>query len=74
MIQKIKEGDLVLDKSSLVPYLRDMISDYLNKENDIKKLSSILKMLVGKEIKTRGKRYVITKEAVIEACERKRRG
>ena len=51
-----------------------MISDYLNKENDIKKLSSILKMLVGKEIKTRGKRYVITKEAVIEACERKRRG
>ena len=70
----VKEGDLVLDKSSLVPYLRDMIADYLDKENDIKKLSSILKMLVGKEIKTRGKRYVITKETVIEACKRKRRG
>jgi len=31
-MKNVKEGDLVLDKSSLVPYLRDMISDYLRQK------------------------------------------
>jgi hypothetical protein len=62
------EAELVIDKASLVPYLREMIIDYIEQEDDIKKLSNLLKLLVGKEIKTRGKRYAITKEAVVEAC------
>lgn len=65
----VDEGDLVLDKASLVPYLKDMISDYLEREQDIDKLSKILKMMVGKEIKSRGKRYTITGEDMVLACE-----
>ena len=75
--KKYNEGELVLDKASLVPYLKDMISDYLEKEQDIDKLSNVLKMLVGKEIKAHGKRYAITSEDIFEACKsmrKKRRG
>ena len=63
------ESDLVLDKASLVPYLKDMITNYLESEDDIDKLSKLLKMLVGKEIKSRGSRYVVTKEDISNALE-----
>ena len=67
-MKKTNEGDVVVDKGSLVPYLKSMIIDYLDKEQDIEKLSRLLKMMVGKEIKSRGKRYTITSEDIVEAC------
>ena len=76
-MRKVKEGDLVIDKGSLRQYLSDMIADAVAKEDDIEKLSKVLKMLVGKQIKTRGNRaYTITSEDILEACKskRKRRG
>ena len=74
---KTNESDVVLDKTSVRSYIRDMIIDYLDKENDIEKLSKILKMLVGKEVKARGSRYQVTSEDIVEACKsmrKKRRG
>ena len=68
--QPVPESDVVLDKTSVRSYIRDMITDYLSKEDDIEKLSKILKMLVGKEVKSRGKRYQITAEDIFEALNR----
>ena len=60
-----KESDVVVDKSSLVPYIKNLIMDYLDKEQDVEKLSKLLKMMVGREIKARGgKRYTITHEDI----------
>jgi len=77
-MKKVKEGDLVLDKTALATYLRDMIKEYVMKENDVEKLSKLLKFMVGKEVKAYGdKKYRITAEDVIEACKmskKKRRG
>jgi len=65
------ESDLVLDKGGLVEYLRDMIKDYVMKENDIEKLSKLLKFMVGKEVKAHGnQKYRITAEDIVEAMKR----
>jgi hypothetical protein len=67
----LDEGDLVVDKGSLISYLRDMIQKYVMEENDVEKLSQLLKFMVGKEIKSHGdKRYRITSEDIIEALKR----
>ena len=66
--KKYSESDVVLDKTSLRTYIRDMIIDYLEKENDIEKLSKVLKMIVGKSVKHRGSRYQVTSEDIVEAC------
>ena len=67
----VKEGDLVIDKSSLRSFLSQMIQDAIAKEDDVEKLSKVLKMLVGKEIKTRGDRaYTITSEDILKALKR----
>jgi len=63
--ESVKESDVVVDKVSLVPYIKNLIMDYLDKEQDVEKLSKLLKMMVGREIKTRGgKRYTITREDI----------
>ena len=63
--ESVKEADVVVDKSSLVPYIKNLIMDYLDKEQDVEKLSKLLKMMVGREIKSRGgKRYTITHEDI----------
>tara|TARA_B110000208_G_scaffold22327_1_gene28424 strand:+ start:240 stop:1040 length:801 start_codon:yes stop_codon:yes gene_type:complete len=63
--QPVEEADVVVDKTSLVPYIKNLIMDYLDKEQDIEKLSKLLKMMVGREIKARGgKRYTITREDI----------
>ena len=72
-MKKVKEGDVVLDKTSLRNYIRDMIMDYLNKEEDIKKLSMYLKTIVGKDVVHRGSRFTVTDEDIIEACSSKRK-
>ena len=65
--KEIDEGDLVVNKASLRSFLTKMIQDAIEKEEDIEKLSRVLKMLVGKEIKTRGDRaYTITDEDITE--------
>ena len=65
--EPVEEGDLVVDKTSLRSFLTKMIQDAIEKEEDIDKLSRVLKMLVGKEIKTRGDRaYTITDEDINE--------
>jgi hypothetical protein len=67
----LDESDLVVDKGSLVSYLRDMIQKYVMEENDVEKLSQLLKFMVGKEIKPHGKqRYRITSEDIIRALKR----
>ena len=59
------ESDVVVDKASLVPYIKNLIMGYLDKEQDVEKLSKLLKMMVGREIKARGgKRYTITREDI----------
>ena len=69
--QPVKEADVVVDKSSLVPYIKNLIMDYLDKEQDVEKLSKLLKMMVGREIKTRGgKRYTITREDISLALQK----
>ena len=74
---EMTESDLVLDRTSLRTYIKDMIMDYLEREDDIEKLSKILKMIVGKTVKHRGSRYQVTSEDIAEACKmnkKKRRG
>lgn len=66
---RIKESDVVIDPVRLRQYLRMLIDDAIDKEKDIGKLSKVLKILVGKEIRSRGKRYAITSEDVITAFE-----
>jgi len=67
--KKTNESDVVIDPVQLRSYLRMLIDDAIDKEQDIDKLSKVLKILVGKEIKSRGKRYQITSEDVITAFE-----
>ena len=67
----VEEADVVVDKGSLVPYIKNLIMDYLDKEQDVEKLSKLLKMMVGREIKTRGgKRYTITREDISLALQK----
>ena len=69
--ESVKEADVVVDKTSLVPYIKNLIMDYLDKEQDVEKLSKLLKMMVGREIKTRGgKRYTITREDISLALQK----
>ena len=67
--ESVSESDVVIDPVQLRSYLRMLIDDAIDKEQDIDKLSKVLKILVGKEIKNRGKRYQITSEDVITAFE-----
>ena len=67
----VKEADVVVDKTSLVPYIKNLIMAYLDKEQDVEKLSKLLKMMVGREIKSRGgKRYTITREDISLALQK----
>ena len=63
------ESDVVLDKTALRKYIRDMIMDYLEKEDDIEKLSYILKNIVGKNVKHRGSRYQVSAEDIVLASD-----
>lgn len=68
---ELDEADLVVNKSSLASYLRDMIQKYVMEENDVEKLSQLLKFMVGKEIKSHGDNsYRITSEDIVEALGR----
>jgi len=67
----VKEADAVISSGELRRYIRGLIDDAIDKEDDINKLSQILKMLIGKEIKSRGKRYVITSEDIRAALNAK---
>ena len=67
----VEESDVVVDKVSLVPYIKNLIMDYLDKEQDVEKLSKLLKMMVGREIKARGgKRFTITREDISLALQK----
>jgi len=63
----IEESDIVMDRTSLRSYIRNMIADYLEKEDDIEKLAQVLKMLVGKKVRSRGSRFIISDEDIQEA-------
>ena len=67
--ESVSESDVVIDPTQLRQYLRMLIDDAIDKEQDIDKLSKVLKILVGKEIKSRGKRYKITSEDIVNAFE-----
>ena len=67
----VKEGDLVLDKSALVNHLQQEIERFAREEEDVEKLSYILKQLSGKKIKTRNNKYfTISDEDIQEALHR----
>ena len=71
----IDEGDLVLDKLSLVQYLRDQIYKYAMEEKDVEKLSKVLKIIAGKTIKTRaGKRFTVSDDDIEEILSNFRAG
>ena len=69
-MRKVKEADLVLDKASLVNYMKDQIMQFVEKEDDVDKLSKLLIQIAGKTVKARGnKRYTISNEDVKMAFE-----
>jgi nicotinic acid mononucleotide adenylyltransferase len=67
-MRKVKESNLVLDKSRLRSHIISLIADKIAATDDIEQLSKWLKLIVGKELTPRGTRYQITSEDVIEAC------
>lgn len=68
--KKTDEGDLVLDKTSLVNYMKDQIMKFVQEEDDVDKLSELLVKIAGKTVKDRGgKRYTISDEDVQMAFE-----
>ena len=62
----VNEGDLVLDKSALVNHLQQEIERFAREEDDVEKLSYILKQLSGKKIKTRNKKYFTVSDEDIQ--------
>jgi len=66
--KKKNEGTVVLDRSELRSYIKNMIAEYLDREEDIEKLARVLKMLVGKEVTSRGSRFQISDEDIQEAA------
>ena len=61
------ESELVLDKSALITHLQQAIEKFASEEEDVEKLSYILKQLSGKKIKPRhGKYYTVTDEDIKE--------
>ena len=65
------ESDLVLDKSALVNHLQKEIERFAREEDDIEKLSFILKQLSGKKIKARNQKYfTISDEDIQEVLRR----
>lgn len=66
--ESVTESNLVLNRNSLIDYIKDAILDYIETENDIEKLGNLLKQVTGKRIiDTDGKRFTITKEDIISA-------
>jgi len=64
--EPVEEADVVMNKSSLIDYIRNMIVDYINSEEDLSKLANLLKQTVGKDVKIQGKRFRVTSEDVNE--------
>ena len=63
----LKESDLVLDKSSLVEYLKSRLLDYIDSETDIDRLSDLMQYALKKNVTRRGNRYVVSPEVVAES-------
>jgi hypothetical protein len=63
------DEDLVVPRAALRGVIKDLISKHIDQENDIDKLSYILKSIVGKTVKHRGSRYQITSEDIVVALE-----
>jgi len=65
------ESELVLDKSALVNHLQKEIERFAREEDDVEKLSFILKQLSGKKIKARNQKYfTISDEDIQEVLRR----
>lgn len=68
---KMTEGDMVVTAGAVRGTIIDMIADKIKASEDFEQLSQWLKMIVGKELKPRGKhRYTITAADVKEAMNR----
>lgn len=75
-MRKVKESNLVLDKSRLRSHIISLIADKIAQTDDIEQLADWLKYIVGKELKPRtgsDHRYVISSEDVVEAINEFRR-
>ena len=65
------EGDLVLDRSALIAHLQREIEKFAREEDDVEKLSYILKQLSGQKVKARNKKYfTVSDEDIKEALRR----
>jgi len=62
-----RESNLVLDQGSLRSHIISMIAQKIGETDDIDQLAEWLKMIVGKELKPRGSRYIISSEDIKEA-------
>jgi len=64
------ESDVVLNKTSLREYIKDLIIDKLNATDDIDQLAEWLQMIVNKTVKSSGgSKFTVTSEDVILALE-----
>lgn len=66
----ISESNMVLNQDSLRTYIKNMIINYIEHEPDIEKLAQLLKSTVGKQIVSKGQKYVVSKEDIQEALRR----
>ena len=67
------ESDVVLNKTSLREYIKDLIIDKLNATDDVDQLAEWLQMIVNKTVKSSGgSKFTVTDEDVmlaLEGCE-----
>ena len=63
----LDEADLVLNKPELVQHIKSVISEYIEDEQDVDRLSEILKFVTKKFVTRRNGRYVVSKSEVTEA-------
>lgn len=63
----LTESDIVLDRNSLLLYIKEKLNDFIDKETDIEVLSDLLKQTFKQNIKKRGSRYVVSADEVVES-------
>ena len=64
--QQVAESDLVTDRNNMREIVKQMLTDYIEQEDDIEKLNFLVKQIIHKEIKKRGTKYQISDESINE--------
>ena len=64
--EQVAESDLVTDRNNMREIVKQMLTDYIEQEDDIEKLNFLVKQIIHKEIKKRGTKYQISDENINE--------